>query len=75
MTAELNLKKEQIDAQYKKDADSKITKARIIAEKETENFKENLASKEKRKSDRLKAQYDENHEKWEKDIFKNIISE
>lgn len=75
ITAELNRKKEQIDALYKKEADDKITKARIIAEKEAENFKEDLTLREKRKADKLKAQYEENHTKWESDILKNIISE
>lgn len=70
---ELLKAKEQIDAQYKKDADDKITKARVIAQKEADNFKEDLVSLEKKKIERLQRQYDENHEEWEKEIFSKII--
>lgn len=72
VTQELTMRKAAIDAQYKKDADIKVTKARIAAQKETENFKEDLVSLEKRKAEKLQRQYDENHEAWEKTIFENI---
>lgn len=71
---ELARAKEQIDAQYKKDAEDKITKARIIAEKESENFKEDLSSLERRKSGKLNKQYEEHHEEWEKAILSKVIS-
>ena len=74
LTAELSSAEKQIDSQYKKEADSKITKERIIAKKETDNFKESLYASEKSKADKLRRRYEENHEAWEKEIFKNITA-
>ena len=72
LTAELSLTEKQIDSRYKKEADDKITKERIIAQKETDNFKERLSVIEKSKADKLRRRYEESHEAWEKEIFKNI---
>lgn len=72
LTAQLALAEKQIDLKYKNDADSKITKERIIAQKETDNFKERLRIIEKSKADKLRLRYEENHKSWEKEIFRNI---
>lgn len=73
VTKQLDLKAAEIDAVCKKNADDRITKARVIAQKEVENYKEDLEKIENKKADNLKKHYEENHTAWEKQMLENII--
>lgn len=75
LTAELAQKKIIIDNEHKHNAEETIGEARQNAEEEIAQTSLEIQKKIDEKKQQLNAIYEENHTKWETEIYNAIINE
>lgn len=73
LSDEINNKAEEIDAGLKAEADKTVEEARKSAQAEIDKIKTELHEYNIKKGNELNKNFDENHDKWEKEMLKEIL--
>lgn len=73
LTAELALKKEEIDKQHDENAIHAVEKTRENAKKKIERLTNTIKEENSKKHSELLKKFDDNHETWEDAIYNAVI--